>query len=252
MSFSNIALYIKRAEMHHSEEYITKAFRDQGYGEVAGIKFLKKTNFETGMDYNGAIVTFQYWFNTSIVKQLFEQMNSTADGSAKIMHSYNRFWYVCQHKSVEEKVNTLVNIGLPDKVRIEELEKLVASMSAQMHFMQKQQEKTEQKFMEYEQKEIHSALVNADLRIQLGEMEFKNEVVESKMAQDIHILNGQVALLEFKLQEKNIECDQLKEELYEESNILAYVHAQANEMRDMLHIDLKPLKEKMTIEELID
>jgi hypothetical protein len=248
MSFSNIALYIKRAEMHHTEEYITNAFRDQRYGELAEIKFIKKTNFETGKDYNGAIVSFKYWFNSANVKQLFEQMNSTADGSAKIMHGYNRFWIVCQHKSFEEKVNTLINNGLPDKARIEELEKLVASMSAQMNFMQTQQEKIEQKFMDYEQKEIHSALVNAELRSRLQE----NELGDTKMAQDIYILKGQVALLEYKLEEKIIECDQLKEELYEESNILAYVHAQANEMRDMLHIDIKPLKEKMTIEELLD
>jgi hypothetical protein len=248
MSFTNIALYIKRAEMHHTKEYIINAFRVLGFGEVSEIKFIKKTNFETGKEYNGAIVTFGNWYNNANVNHLFEQMNSSADGSAKIIHGFNRFWFVCQHKSTEEKVNTLVNTGLPDKMRIEELEKLVASMSAQMHFMQSQQEKAEQKFMEYEQKEIHSTLVNAELRFQLQENEFE----ESQMALDNHILKGQVALLEFKLKEKIIECDQLKEELYEESNILAYVHAQANEMRDMLHIDLKPLQKKMTIEELLN
>lgn len=259
MSFTNIALYIKRAELQHTEDYIISALRDKGYGEVDEIKFIKKTNFETGKDYNGAIVTFKYWFNSSNVKNLIEQMNSTADGSAKINHAYNRFWYVCQHKSPNDKVTTHVNNLLPDKLRIEELEKLVESMSAQMQFFQKQLENNEQKFMEYEHKEIHSALINAELRSQLQDSEIKTSFVNSDYKEELTKANFKIAelthrveVVKFELEEKTIECEELKQELNDEKNILEYLHEQANEMRTMLHIDIKPLKGKMVIEELID
>jgi len=237
--------------MHHSEEFISKALLDKGYGEVSEIKFIKKTNFETGKDYNGAIVKFKYWFDNTNVKLLFDQMNGSFDRTARLNYDHyagTRFWIVCQHKSSIEKVNTHINTDIPDKERIQELEKLVASMTAQMHFMQSQQEKTEQKFMDYEQKEIHSSLVNADLRSQMQDKELEIQYLK----RNVKNLTVQVDSLELKLEEKKIECDQLKEELYEETNILAYVNAQANEMRDMLKIELTPLNKKMTIEELID
>jgi hypothetical protein len=192
------------------------------------------------------------------VQLLFDQMNTSADGTAKITHDKygQRYWVVCQHKSpVAEKIISSVDPDLPDKIRIEELEKLVASMTAQMHFFQLQQEKTEQKFMDYEHKEIHTALINAELRLQLGEkgIETQDELETELTNTRLHVieLKRQVETTRFELEEKKIECDDLREELYEEKNILAYIHAQANEMRDMLHIDIKPLKGKMTIEELM-
>jgi hypothetical protein len=258
MSFSNIALYIKRAELYHGKDYIIEILRNLNYGEVSDVQFIKKTNFTTGQDYNGAIVTFKHWFLNSHVQILFDQMNTSADRTAKITHDKfgQRYWVVCQHKSLPAVLaQTSVNPDLPDKIRIEELEKLVASMTAQMHFFQLQQEKTEQKFMEYENKEIHSLLVNAELKSQLKEKDFEiqddslSELTNTRMhAID---LRRQVEIAKFQLEEKIIECDQLNEELYEERNILAYLHLQANEMRDMLHLDSKPIKGKMTIEELM-
>jgi hypothetical protein len=258
MSFSNIALFIKRAEIYHSKEYIIEILRNLNYGEVSDVQFIKKTNFTTGQEYNGAIVTFKRWFMNSHVQILFDQMNTSTDRTAKITHDKygQRYWVVCHHKSLPAvPAQTTVNPDLPDKIRIEELEKLVASMTAQMHFFQLQQEKTEQKFMEYENKEIHALLVNAELRSQLKEKDYEiQQDLQSELTNTrLHAieLRRQVETTRFELEEKKIECEDLREELYEERNILAYIHAQANEMRDMLHIDIKPLKGKMTIEELM-
>jgi hypothetical protein len=257
MSFSNIALYIKRAEVYQDGDYIKDSFRYQNYGEVSEVKFIEKLNSVTGIKYYGAIVKFKIWFNNSHVRLLLERMSISTDGTAKVYHGYdNRYWVVCQFKEQTPSVAiTNIDQSLPDKVRIAELEKLVASLSAQMHFMQLEQEKKEQKFMDYEFREIRSALVNAELRAQLEEKQAELEAdVPTELTNarlKIAELGRQVETVQFELEEKKIECEALQEELYEERNILAYIHAQANEMRDMLHIDLKPLKGKMTIEELM-
>ena len=261
MSFSNITLYIKRAEIFHTSEYIQEVLRDMQYGEVEHVKLIKKINATSGQEYHGAIITFKYWFNSYNVQKLLTQLQNSADGTARIVHDYatQRFWLVCQYKSNLEPAITNVSSDLSDKVRIEELEKLVQSMSAQMEFFQKQLEKNEQKFMDYEHKEIHSALINAELRSHLQDSEIKTSFVNSDYKEELTKANFKIAelthrveVVKFELEEKKIECEELKQELNDEKNILAYVHEQANEMRLMLHIDLKPLKGKMTIEELID
>lgn len=255
MSISNISLYFKRAELFHTKEYIINTLRDYQYGDVDEVKFIKKSNIETGNEYYGAIVTFKSWFKSNNVQKLFEQMNSSPDGTAKIRHDYNgcRFWMVCQHQlPVDTKINSSVNLDLPDKERIAELEKLVTSMSAQMYFIQRQQEKNEQKFMEYEQNEIQSALINGELRSQLEEKEFEISVILTNTKMKVLDLTRHLETVGFVLEEKKIECDELREELYEDKNILEYIHKEANEMRDMLHFEANFRKSKMTIEELID
>jgi hypothetical protein len=274
MNQFNIALFIKRAEIFHTEEYIRKVFQNQQYGDVDEIKFIKKYNFLTGQEYNGAIVTFHAWYNSDNVDYLFDQMVSTPDGTAKIFHDNlgRKYWVVCQHKSPVTSGNIQnVSSELPDHLRIASLEDQVASLTSQLQFFQAQHEKNEKKFMELEYKEIHSQLVTAELKSQLADKEqemgkqilFYNDLLRGQvddfarkvtdMEQELKKRNTENELLRTELEEKKLECAQLADQLYEESNILMYVHQQANEMRNMLHIEESfPLKGKMTVEELKD
>ena len=243
-----IALYIKRAEMSHTSEYISDVFLKQQYGKVHNVRFIKKTN-EFGKEYNGAIVTFEQWNMNSKVKILFDQLNSSVEGTSKIIHDYNgqRYWIVTQYKSEFSEFDQLTKIdpGLKDQDRILEIENIIKSMAAQMHFMKTQHEKQEKEMMDYEQRETQAWLYN---------MELKSQIVEKD--EDIKWLTKKAENLSFELAEIEEEKKELALELYDQQNILAYVEAQANEMRDMLQINFKQentdTKGKMTIEELID
>ncbi len=41
-SFTNVALYIKRAEEYQTKEYIIKVFAERNIGKVHDVKFIKK------------------------------------------------------------------------------------------------------------------------------------------------------------------------------------------------------------------
>ena len=264
MSSSNISLYIKRAELFQNKEYIINVFQKHQYGEVHDVKFIKKTNSTTGEEYNGAIVYFNSWFKNSNVENLFDQINISPDATAKILYNSNhgnRYWVVSKFIEPTTKDSSkicdslLPNPLLSDQIRIEQFEKLVNAMSAQMHVMKLEQDKNEKKILDMEYKEIHSALLIAELKLQLEEKdcEFQTEISSELTNAKLQILDltYQLETTKFELEEKKIECEQLHEELYEEKNILEYFHNQAKEMRQMLDLAEKPIKGKMVIEELI-
>jgi len=241
-----ISLYIKRAESHHTKEYITNVFFTSQYGKVSDVRFIKKSN-NFGEEYFGAVVTFERWFMNGKVKNLFEQLNSSVDGSIKIFHDYStrRYWFINEFKPEFPEFEELTTIGsdLPDKERIKELEKLVKSMSAQLLFLQTKQEKNERMLMEFEQQKTQDWLHNLEMKSQLVELESSSIINEKKLKQQIEKLEGentelidQVQQLHSHLQEKEFECDELLSELSDEKNIVTYLESQAEEMRDMLKI----------------
>jgi len=243
-----IALYIKRAEIYHTTDYISDVFLKEQYGKVHNVRFIKK-NKDFGREYNGAIVTFERWNMNSKVKMLFDQLNSSVEGTAKIIHDHNgkRYWIVTQYKSefTEFDQVTKMDPRLTDHERILELENIIKSMAAQMHFMTTQHEKQEKEKMDCEQRETQAWLYN---------MELKSQIVEKD--QDIKSLTKKAENLLYELQEIEEEKKELALELNDQQNILAYVETQANEMRDMLQFSCKQentdTKGKMSIEELID
>jgi chromosome segregation ATPase len=245
---TSIALYIKRAEMCHTKEYISDVFLIQQYGKVHNVRFIKKTN-DIGKEYNGAIVTFEQWNTNSNVKILFDQLNSSQEGTAKIIHDYTnkRYWIVTQYKSEFAEFDQLTKIdpGLNENDRILELENIIKSMAAQMHFMKTQHEKQEKEMMDCQQRETQAWLYNGELKSQILEKD-----------EDIKWLTKTVSNLSYELAEMTAEKEELALELNDQENILAYVEAQANEMRDMLQINFRQentdTKGKMSIEELID
>lgn len=263
---SNISLYIKRAESFHTKEFITEAFASNKIGIVKDVQFIKKCS-DLGKEYNGAIVTFETWFMNSNVTQLLNQMGSSVDGTTKFTYDgYNRrYWFINVYKTpttdLEVELNKTINIEptLSDKERIKELEKLVMSMSVQIHYMQTNEEKYERQLMDYEEKHTYDCFYNMELKSQINEKEWEKEWEKEELQKQIEILKKQNDQLTCRLVglsidgvKKEKEIETLKQELYDEQCIMSYVEEQANEMREMIHNSYQENRKKNCVEELID
>jgi hypothetical protein len=235
-SFSSVSLYIKRVEMYQTKEFISDTFSKLSIGKVRDVRFIKKVG-PTGMDYNGAIITFVSWCMNTRVKQLFDSMNEALDGTAKLVYNFetNRYWIVAIYKSQfpEFEEMTTVSTSLPDKERIKQLEDLVKSMAAQMHYMQLRQEKSERQAMEHENNETKNYMTNLNLRCQLEEQEQDSRWNEEELVEELRQTQGEVEMLRCKLACIGIE--------------LARKEAECAKLRGD---DYMPNIEKMSIEEL--
>lgn len=254
-STNNLMLYIKRAEQHHTKDFIVEAFASNNIGKVRDVRFIKKMDMN-GREYNGAVVIFEHWNMNTLVKQLLDQMSVSKDGTTKFVFDQyrGRYWFINIYKTQfpEYEEITTIDTGLPDKERITELENLVKSMSAQMHYMRTSQEKLERQLMEAEHTNTQHHLFNIELKIQVDEAKREKKWAEDKLNEKINIIEQECELL----QKSNIEleellnikaerCDELNQELYDNKCIIEFVQSQSNEMYIMLN------SKKMTIDELV-
>jgi hypothetical protein len=239
-SIKNVVLYIKRAETFHTKEFIIDAFSSNNIGKVRDVRFIQKRG-DYGKDYNGVVVIFERWNLNSGVKQLFNQMSDSPDGTTKFTYDYNnrRYWIINVYKPQipENEEITAVDPSLPDKERIKELENLVKSMTVQMHYLQTRQEKTERQLMQAEHDDTQTRLYNMELRYLVEDSEMDKKWAEEdlqetiKHTESLRCLNARMSI---DLGRKQNECDGLKQELLDEKCILNYIQEQAIEMRDMV------------------
>lgn len=103
---NNLSLYIKRAEVNQTKDYIVSAL--ENYGIVDSIEFVPKTN-DNGQQYNGVIVHFKQWKFNNIVEDLWKQLHANGDSPTKIFHGQRncKFWIVSQHKVATN--NNIIN-----------------------------------------------------------------------------------------------------------------------------------------------
>jgi len=259
---NNISLYIKRAEQHHTKEFIDAAFATNKIGQIRELKFIKKTD-TNGREYNGVIVMFEYWNMNIIVKNLLDQMSASQDGTTRFtFDSYKgRYWIVNVYKAPFEPAlePALEKTILSDKERMLELEKLVKSMEAQLHYSQIRQEKTERQLMETEHDDTQSRLYNMELRCQVESAErlkrwsiqkIQKELVSVKEESDV--LKCQNVCLSIDLVRKKKECEELRQEMYDEKCMANYVKKETIDLH--LNINQKIYLEEdmsiLTIEEL--
>lgn len=179
-TIKNLTLYIKRAESHHTKEFIIDAFASNNIGKVRDVKFIKKSG--CGSEYNGVVVIFERWNLNSLVKQLFEQMNSSPDGTTKFTYDYltRRYWIINMYKNNCPEVEeiSVVDSNLPDAERIKELENLVKSMTVQMHYIQTRQEKLERQLADSEHKNTQYWIDNEELKSQIEGKEIEMKWLE--------------------------------------------------------------------------
>jgi hypothetical protein len=176
LTFNNVSLYIKRAELHLTSNFIINAFNNNNIGIVKEVKFTKKTD-NSGKEYNGAIVVFERWFTNAKVNKLLDDMTNSEDGSTKFIYDkYGHYWYINIYTTSvlpEAQQPALVDETLPDKQRIAALENLLQNMTTQMHYMQTRNEFNERQLMEYEQKQTRHYLCNVEIRTLLEDKEFE-------------------------------------------------------------------------------
>lgn len=204
-SFNNISLYIKRADLYCTKQFIIDTFATNNVGIVKDVKFINKTD-GFNREYNGVIVIFERWFMNSKVQKMMNDMGSSADGTTKFIYDYSgHYWFINVHKQVlpETEEYFTVDSTLPDKQRINALENLVKTMAAQMHYMQIRQERSEKQIMNYEHNDTLHHIYNIDLKGQLEDKDIKlvlqqraYEKMLKKSQDEVTVLKERLYLLE--------------------------------------------------------
>lgn len=217
---SNISLYIVRAELNHTEEYIKNAFMRKNIGTIKNITFISKEN-QRGQKYNGVIVDFDKWFDNNISKSLFENLIKSDVDSIQFYHNINQFWYIALNKQLKcESVNDDDISSVSDVLsynsdeRIKDLEQSLMNMKMNFTLMQNKIQKYEQMFMEYEHKDTNAYLQNMGLHAEIAdkEAELKRKDME------IMELKSKNALLSI----EKIQCEGLNDKLKKVQNIANY------------------------------
>ena len=231
----NKSLFIKRAEEYQTKEFIINVFHKKNIGKVNDVKFIKKQN-PTGKSYNGVIVSFDKWYNNSLIDEIIK------NGTFKFNFN-NSYWFINIHKDKEPEVEECINIdiNLSDKDRIKQLEDLVKTMSYQMNYLK---ERSERIIMDYEHKDTQHHLNNIELHAKLDDKDAEQTWIEADFKEDIDTLKRENMVLCAHLEKKYYECEKLKEELKEKTCMLSYCENQITEMRHILNdVHDHPIKE---------
>jgi len=215
---------------------------------VRNVKFIKK-NSDCGQPYNSVIVIFESWNVNQLVQKLFNEMASSIDGTTKFyFNPPYRYWVIQVHRQKLPECHepTVIDPSLSDKDKIAKLEELVKSMSAQIHYMQTRQERTERSTMDLEFKETYHHIVNNELRSQLEEKEWekRDQDETKKLREENEYLRCQLELTAIDIVRKDYQIEKLQEELKDKSCILSYVETQTQEMKQMLQevLNTDPIK----------
>ena len=224
-TFNNVALFIKRAEEYQTDKFIADAFASNLIGKVSNVTFIKKTD-GYGRSYNGAIVTFDKWYMNSRVQDLFQEMSHSVDRTARFYYKPNRFWFIHVHKLSPTPQPISLDSSLPDKTKINQLEAIIQSMSAQIYYLQTQHEQTERSMMSYEKHHTYSHLINSDLQSQLFMNQVEQGWIKDKAQAVIDSLRKDNNSLASQLLQKQEDISNLKQELYEDKSIIEFIKDQ--------------------------
>jgi hypothetical protein len=246
----NVTIFIKRAEDYQTKEFIINVFHKHNIGKVKDVEFIKKQN-NTGKSYNGVIVIFEKLNNITI----FNEMNASRDGSIQFYFNNSQYWFITTpNKNVLPKCQEIITIdaSLSDKERIKQLEDLVKSMSSQINYMQTKQEQSERNMMEYEHKDTQHHLYNIELQAKLDDKDIEQTWIEADFKEDIDILKTENEALRSHLKRKYYECEQLREELKEQTCMLSYAENQVVSMKHILNDVSLNVNDELPIKQVID
>lgn len=240
-SFMNAALFIKRAEENQTKEFIMKAFKKSNIGTVRDVTFIKKNS--NGVAYNGVVVIFEKWNMNKYVESLFDKMAESRDGTTRFYFEPKRYWIVNVHKQQlpECEESIVVKTDLSDKERINQLEATIKSMSAQIYYMQTNNEKNERRMMEYEQRDIQKHLINTELQYQLEMKDIDQIWIEEQYQKEIQQLKNEnlclrasCSLLETDVA-KHLKREKiLNQEVDDLNDVVKYLENQLEDMSEML------------------
>lgn len=251
VNMSPTALYIRRAELHHTKEYIAKALEFNMYGIVKDVQFVAKSS--GSIAYNGVIVIFNTVFLNARVISMFNDLTDSTDKTSKIFHDFTgKYWIVNEHKQQEleldeeeDAVDDIIAEIAPDNM-VDTLTQMLKSSAVQMHYLQKSNQRNERQLMEQSNDETHSFLCNAELRDQIEEhIQYNKELKEdnAELKEDNRKLNAEliqckttIACLQI---QHNIDLKDAKIELDDATQIISY-------MSDLLQTIMKEKEELYT------
>ena len=243
---SSLTLYIRRAELFHTEEYIKAAFYNNDYGLVSDVQFIKKTN-EQGKEYNGVIVTFEHVFQSPKVAKLREELASSEDKTGFIVHdqAHRRYWIVQVYEPQVYEPQVYEPQVYEQQVyeqqeKPEQTNMNIELLVIQLNQMKRKLDQMESQMMDYEYDRVRNEIVNQELREQLLA---KDEIIATQQCK--------LVCMAIDLTKKESECEELQHELTDQKYVIRYIEEQANEMREMLNISDECFdKGRMTVEDL--
>jgi hypothetical protein len=247
---SPTALYIRRAELHHTKEYISKALEFNMYGIVKEVQFIAKSSGTVA--YNGVIVIFDSVFLNARVISMFNDLTDSVDKTSKIFHDFTgKYWIVNEHKQQEleldeeedDEVDNIISEMSTASSKVDALTKIVKSSAVQMHYLHKSIQRNERQLMEQSNNETHSFLCNAELRDQIEEhiqdkeaLKEDNEALKEdkrKLNEELVQCRTMVACLQI---QHSIDLKDAKIELDDATQIISY-------MSDLLQTIMKEKEE---------
>jgi hypothetical protein len=250
---SPTALYIRRAELHHTKEYISKALEFNMYGIVKEVQFIAKSSGTVA--YNGVIVIFDSVFLNARVISMFNDLTDSVDKTSKIFHDFTgKYWIVNEHKQQEleldeeedDEVDNIISEMSTASSKVDALTKIVKSSAVQMHYLHKSIQRNERQLMEQSNNETHSFLCNAELRDQIEEhiqdkeaLKEDNEALKEdkrKLNEELVQCRTMVACLQI---QHSIDLKDAKIELDDATQIISY-------MSDLLQTIMKEKEELYT------
>ena len=234
---SPTALYIRRAELHHTKEYISKALEFNMYGIVKEVQFIAKSSGTVA--YNGVIVIFDSVFLNARVISMFNDLTDSVDKTSKIFHDFTgKYWIVNEHKQQEleldeeedDEVDNIISEMSTASSKVDALTKIVKSSAVQMHYLHKSIQRNERQLMEQSNNETHSFLCNAELRDQIEEhiqdkeaLKEDNEALKEdkrKLNEELVQCRTMVACLQI---QHSIDLKDAKIELDDATQIISYM-----------------------------
>jgi len=239
-SNNQTTLYIRRAETSHTASYIIDTFKKLNIGTASDVVFIRKVS-ESGQEYNGAVVTFSEWADTTEASKLLAQINLNADATVKIIHQANghKFWLVSKHRVQQPQSQAIWQDT--SACSVGDLQYIIQQMNHRLFKQDQELQLLREKQLEYEILHMRLALTNEDLRCELKEKE--GIILEQQ---------DKMVCMAIDMARKEGECVALMETVNEERSILDLIQSQALDMRNLLSSSYIPNTSKMTMEELID
>jgi len=181
---NNLSLYIKRVELHHTQEYISKVFKD--FGCVEEVTFIPKSN-DNGQKYNGAIIKFEKWNFNNKVEELWKKLKEKDDSTFKIYHNNKYFWVVSEHKIKvsETKQTELINDKDYQNITTEDALNIINDLKLKLLLLESTLQKKESFCMKIEEERIHTWKNSKQTEFQLDDRDVQimwkdNEIEELK------------------------------------------------------------------------
>lgn len=176
----DIFLYIKRAEIKQTEQYIRETFT-RLVGDVGEIVFTERVNATNGAKYHSAIVHIDRLIDTSNVSKLLHDVTKTDDKSTRLVHPMG-YWIVTQHHPKSSRVKAQQmrtassDLELPDSKldpseRIRRLEDIVKMLNTELGDSREKIDKYSRICMDYENQHTSDWMENFKLKSRLEDAE---------------------------------------------------------------------------------